>query len=149
MVAEEWRLEMRTGAMKRMAHRWVLAGVGLACLTAAGELGTAQTSTPIAPPRGQRGSPSSPGTTLAPIDGSTTDGTPDPAAAMREAARVRAVSTDRQKRIVEDSEKLLALANELKQEVDKTTKDQMSVEVIKKADEIEKLAHDLKTRMKG
>lgn len=57
-------------------------------------------------------------------------------------------ASDRQKKIAEDSAKLLQMANELKAEVDKTTKDQMSLEVIRKADEIEKFAHDLKLRMK-
>lgn len=58
-------------------------------------------------------------------------------------------TTDRQKKIAEDSAKLLKMANELKAEVDKTTKDTMSLEVIRKADEIERFAHDLKLRMKS
>ena len=56
---------------------------------------------------------------------------------------------DRQKRLVADTDKLLALATDLKQQVDKSTKDTLSVDVIKKADEIEKLAHSVKERMKG
>ena len=58
-------------------------------------------------------------------------------------------ASDKQKKIAEDSAKLLQMANDLKAEVDKTSKDQMSLEVIRKADEIEKLAHDLKLRMKS
>jgi hypothetical protein len=58
-------------------------------------------------------------------------------------------STDRQKRLVADTNKLLALATDLKEQVDKTNKDILSVDVIKKADEIEKLAHSVKERMKG
>lgn len=58
-------------------------------------------------------------------------------------------NTDRQKRLVADTEKLLSLATELKQDVDKTDKNTLSVDVIKKADEIEKLAHSVKERMKG
>jgi hypothetical protein len=45
--------------------------------------------------------------------------------------------------------KLLQLATELKEEVDKSTKNEMSVTAIKKAAEIEKLARDVKDRMKG
>jgi hypothetical protein len=56
---------------------------------------------------------------------------------------------DRQKRLVADTDKLLALATDLKQQVDKTDKEILSVDVIKKADEIEKLAHSVKERMKG
>ena len=48
-----------------------------------------------------------------------------------------------------DTDKLLALATDLKEQVDKSTKDTLSVDVIKKADEIEKLAHSVKERMKG
>jgi hypothetical protein len=58
-------------------------------------------------------------------------------------------NSDRQKHLVADTDKLLALATELKQDVDKTNKDVLSVEVIKKAEEIEKLAHSVKERMKG
>jgi hypothetical protein len=58
-------------------------------------------------------------------------------------------STERQKRLVADTDKLLALATDLKQQVEKTNKNILSVDVIKKADEIEKLAHSVKERMKG
>jgi hypothetical protein len=63
--------------------------------------------------------------------------------------QARSRNSDRQRRLVEDTDKLLALATQLKQDVDKTNKDVMSVDVIKKADEIEKLAHNVKERMKG
>jgi hypothetical protein len=56
---------------------------------------------------------------------------------------------DRQRQIVSDTQKLVSLANELKTEVDKSTKDTLSIDVIKKADEIEKLAHSVKEKMKG
>ena len=46
-------------------------------------------------------------------------------------------------------DKLLALATELKTDVDKTNQNILSMDVIKKADEIEKLAHSVKERMKG
>jgi len=58
-------------------------------------------------------------------------------------------NNERQKRLVADTEKLLALATDLKAQVDKTNKDTLSVDVIKKAEEIEKLAHSVKERMKG
>lgn len=63
--------------------------------------------------------------------------------------QARSQNNERQKRLVADTDKLLALATQLKQEVDKTNKDVMSVDVIKKADEIEKLARSVKERMKG
>lgn len=55
----------------------------------------------------------------------------------------------RQAELKRDAEKLLKLSTELKEYVDKTNENVMSVEVIKKADEIEKLAHSVKTKMRG
>ena len=67
---------------------------------------------------------------------------------MRE-QQAQARNDDRQKKLVADTDKLLVLATELKQDVAKTNKDVLSVDVIKKAEEIEKLAHSVKERMKG
>ena len=47
-----------------------------------------------------------------------------------------------------DSAKLLKLATDLRIEVDKTTIDTLSLTIIRKADEIEKLAHSVKEKMK-
>jgi hypothetical protein len=58
-------------------------------------------------------------------------------------------NSERQKKLEDDTAKLLSLATELKEQVDKTNKNIMSVDVIKKAEEIEKLAKDVKDRMKG
>jgi hypothetical protein len=43
----------------------------------------------------------------------------------------------------------LQLATELKAAVDKSNKNELSLDVVKKADDIEKLAHDVKQRMRG
>lgn len=59
-----------------------------------------------------------------------------------------AANTERKKQITDDSAKLLQLATDLKAEVDKTTKDTLSLAVIRKADEIERLAHNVKEKMK-
>ena len=59
-----------------------------------------------------------------------------------------AANAERKKQISEDTAKMLKLAADLKAEVDKTTKDTLSLSVIRKAGEIEKLAHDLKEKMK-
>jgi nitric oxide reductase activation protein len=48
-----------------------------------------------------------------------------------------------------DTDKLLKLATELKASVDKSNENILSVDVIKKADEIEKLARSVKDKMKG
>jgi len=57
-------------------------------------------------------------------------------------------NAERRKQIASDSAKLLKLAADLKTEVDKTTRDTLSINVIRKADEIERLAHSVKEKMK-
>jgi hypothetical protein len=59
-----------------------------------------------------------------------------------------AANAERKRQIADESTKLLKLATELKVEVDKTTKDTLSLNVIHKAEEIEKLAHSVKETMK-
>ena len=54
----------------------------------------------------------------------------------------------RQADIQRDTEKLLKLATELKEYVGKTDENILSLEVVKKAEEIEKLAHSVKEKMK-
>lgn len=48
-----------------------------------------------------------------------------------------------------DTDKLLKLAVELKAYVDKSGPNVLSVDVVKKAEEIERLAHSVKDKMKG
>ncbi len=59
-----------------------------------------------------------------------------------------AANAERKKQIAEDSALLLKLATDLKAEVDKTDKDTLSLGVIRRADAIEKLAHNVKEMMK-
>lgn len=73
----------------------------------------------------------------------------DPVKAHMDVERMKAMNDDRQKRLAADVDRLLALTNELKSSLDKTNKDELSVEVIKKAAEIEKLARDVQSRMKS
>jgi spore coat polysaccharide biosynthesis protein SpsF (cytidylyltransferase family) len=61
----------------------------------------------------------------------------------------KARNADRQKQLVQDTDKLLALAKELKEEVGKSNADTLSIDVVKKASEIEKLAKNVKDRMRG
>jgi hypothetical protein len=56
--------------------------------------------------------------------------------------------SSRKKQLADESTELLAMALALKAEVDKTTKDTLSLNVIKKADQIEKLAKSVKEKMK-
>jgi hypothetical protein len=59
-----------------------------------------------------------------------------------------AANIERKRQITDDSARLLKLASDLKAEVDKTSKDTLSLGVIRKAEEIEKLAHNVKEKMK-
>lgn len=55
----------------------------------------------------------------------------------------------KQKQLTDDTAKLQVLANELKVEMDKSSKDTLSMTVIKKAEEVEKLAHKVEDEMKA
>jgi hypothetical protein len=72
---------------------------------------------------------------------------PSEAAEEMEKARLKKANEERQAQLKRDTDKLLQLSNELKEYVDKTNENVLSVDVIKKADEIEKLAHSVKQKM--
>jgi hypothetical protein len=57
-----------------------------------------------------------------------------------------AASAEHNRQIAEDSARLLKLATDLKAEIDKTNKDTLSLRVIRKADEIERLAHSVRLK---
>ena len=63
--------------------------------------------------------------------------------------QAKAQNDERQRQLVSDTNKLLELATLLHADVAKTDKNVLSVDVIKRADEIEKLAHSVKVKMKG
>lgn len=56
---------------------------------------------------------------------------------------------ERHEALKRDTDKLLQLATELKQYVDKSNENLLSVDVIRKSEEIEKLARSVKEKMKG
>lgn len=66
---------------------------------------------------------------------------------LREMAKRR--NKERQESLKKDTDRLLQLATELKQSVDKSNENVMSLDVIRKAEEIEKLAKQVKEKMKG
>jgi hypothetical protein len=72
----------------------------------------------------------------------------DPRQKMERAQIVNAFM-ERQIALRRDTEKLLFLAEELKQNVDKTSPNILSMDVIKKAQEIEKLAKSVKDKMRN
>lgn len=63
-------------------------------------------------------------------------------------ANFEAANTERKRQLMEDSAMLLKLASELKAEIDKTPSDMLSLSVMRKADDIERLAHIVQAKMK-
>ncbi len=63
--------------------------------------------------------------------------------------RQKAANEARQAQLKQDTEKLFQLSSELKDYVAKTNENILSVNVIRKAEEIEKLAHSVREKMKG
>lgn len=57
-------------------------------------------------------------------------------------------NSERQQQIISDTAHLLQLAQQLNDEVSKTNKNTLSISVVKKADEIEKLAKSIKDKMR-
>ena len=66
-----------------------------------------------------------------------------------EKEQAKKLNEERFENLKRDTDKLLKLSTELKEYVDKANKDTLSLDVIKKAEEIEKLAKSVKEKMKG
>jgi|SRR5580704_2399125 hypothetical protein len=73
----------------------------------------------------------------------------DPWTAQQKRDMLKKQNSQRQQDIKKDTDQLLDLATELKQYVDKTNENIISLDVIKKAEQIEKLAKSVKDKMKG
>jgi hypothetical protein len=66
-----------------------------------------------------------------------------------EEQQARSRNSERQKKLVADTDRLLALIGDLKHQIEQADRDGQPVDVTKKAEEIEKLAKSVKDRMKG
>ncbi len=77
------------------------------------------------------------------------DTTEDEDRAKLEKDMAKKANRERQAQLQRDTDNLLKLANELKQSVDKSNENTLSLDVVKKAEEIEKLAHSVKEKMKA
>lgn len=94
------------------------------------------------PSRAQRGRPL--GTIPPPISAE-----PEPTIPPLEQTLRRKMVKASYARLQKDTEQLVKLTSELKAEVDKANEDTLSLGVIKKAEEIEKLAEKIRNRMKN
>jgi hypothetical protein len=86
---------------------------------------------------------------LSPNPGVAPDDREDEERARIEKDMAKKANRERQAQLQRDTDNLLKLANELKQYVDKSNENTLSLDVVKKAEEIEKLAHSVKEKMKA
>lgn len=77
------------------------------------------------------------------------DRTPENQRERMERAQIAHMIVERQSQLRRDTEKLVALTAELKQHVDKTGVNILSMDVIKKAQEIQKLAKSVQDKMRN
>jgi len=71
----------------------------------------------------------------------------DPTTQLANEKRMKELNTLRQKQITSDAAKLLALATELQAKVDKSREESTTLELMRKVEQIEKLAHSVRTKM--
>lgn len=81
------------------------------------------------------------------LPGDVLSDTPNPLANPEKLEHMR--EDERHKRLLADTARLVELSNELQSDVEKAPRDALSLDVVRKAAEIEKLAHDVKERMKS
>ena len=83
------------------------------------------------------------------LPGEQTNPAEDEARTRMEREMQKKANKDRYSALKRDTDKLMQLATELKTNVDKSSENTLSVDVVKKAEEIEKHAHSVKEKMKG
>jgi len=115
--------------------RFPSAGVLILLLGLMPVIGSAQNPPPPVPQLPNPAAPNSP--------------SDNPARDRIEREMAKKANEERQAQLKRDSERLFKLATELKESVDKSNQNTLSIDVIKKAEEIEKLAHSVKEKMKG
>lgn len=120
----------------RTTRLYTIILAAVACATVAAH--AQQSTVPLAPPR-------IPGTDAGGF-GNTNPRDPDQSRMLKDMTRER--NELRQKQIVDDTQHLLDLAKQLKDAVDKSSKDQLSLNVVNTATEIEKLAKAVKEKMR-
>jgi hypothetical protein len=139
--------------------RWRRACAALvfaAAFTCAAQDGQPAATQPNATPKAQTNSPASAKPVADPLDKPQVEesspqppsSTSPPSPPLSPTPLPSPPDNQRRNQISVESTQLLAMAVELKAEVDKTNKDTLSLSVIRKADAIEKLAKTVKDKMK-
>jgi len=106
---------------------------------------TQSSPVPPRPPAGQLPQPAEAG---GPRFGTQRNQT-DPDEERMERERQKHLNKDRFESLRRDTARLLQLSNELKQYVDKASENTLSLDVIRKAEEVEKLAKRVKEKMRA
>jgi hypothetical protein len=130
------------------SKRWapVVMAVALAALLGWGVMARPQLQPPPPLSGNTRQGPPSP---FPPVqNGEPTDQDSQMTQRMR-AKQAEKRNEERQQELVQDTDRLFDLAKELKDQVGKTNQNILSVDVVKKADEIEKLAKSVSSKMKA
>ena len=127
-----------TAPLLRISRRRSILLLAAACVPRALR---AQSHSAAAPPPG-----TDPTTGAPPLFADSSPPDPSQVHMLREMAKERNVL--RQKEIVDDTDQLLDLAKQLKDAVDKSSKDELSLSVVDTAAEIEKLARSVKEKMR-
>jgi hypothetical protein len=128
--------------VRRRKLRWGFACTGLAVMAAAVLLAQNASLPAKAPQKGKADQPA------AAAQAAAAKGQAEHADKGKEQKGVSPAAATRKKQIADDSAELLKMATDLKAEVDKTNKDELSLAVIRKADAIEKLARSVKEQLK-
>jgi hypothetical protein len=97
----------------------------------------------------QNASQSAPPTVQVPRLGTIPDAGEDEVHTKIEKDMAKKLNHERQVQLQRDTDTLLKLATELKKSVDKSNENTLSLDVVKKAEEIEKLARSVKEKMKA
>jgi len=141
----DWAIARCEGAVRTTLFTLTLLLVSL-LVSASGAQAPAR---PGSQPTPQSDPQSNPQTHPQPSDHPTISSSGDEIRERQAQELARKANRDRQSALRSDTDKLLKLAVELKDYVDKSNENVLSLAVMKKADEIEKLARSVKDKMKG
>ena len=117
--------------------------LAVACIVVAGRGQSRQNPAPVI------GAPPVSGPNLPGMGGRPDPMGNDPLNGRMEEQQVKSRNSERQKRLVSDTDRLLTLSKELKEQVEAPGKTPGQGDLGKKAEEIEKLAKSVKDHMKG
>jgi hypothetical protein len=112
-------------------------------------IGAQSTTPPPSPPPAIAAATPRPAQTPDPQFGQERNAQPDPDEVKREKEMEKARNKERHASLKKDTDKLLELATQLKESVDASSENKLSLEVIRKTEEVEKLAKKVRDKMKA